>query len=120
MVTEDVLRIERQCFPNSAYKRKFFEKACTESGIGIFIAEHLRDREVCGYICMRLEGNTLYVISLAVDALYRREKIGFKLMKYAEFLHFSRFKTNQVSVATCSRIVFANILFYCIIDTTAR
>lgn len=75
---DEILRIEAQAFPKSAYTVEMFVHFYRRYS-GTFLV--FEEREIAGYIIFKPDG---HIISLAVDPPHRRKGIGTDLMNACE------------------------------------
>ncbi|MGD1151565.1 MAG: N-acetyltransferase [Syntrophales bacterium] len=75
-----ISKVERRVFYSHSYPRFFFRQAFDIFGDLLKVAE-INDGNIVGYVLGALKPNALeaWVLSLAVDKKYRRQKIGWRL-----------------------------------------
>jgi ribosomal-protein-alanine N-acetyltransferase len=78
---DQVVAIEKACFPERPYTRDEFLLLMTQAGGGFLVAEN--DGTVVGYVTTVIEGGVGLIMSIAVSPQFRRRGIGDSLMKSA-------------------------------------
>ena len=74
---DDILEIEKKAFPKTSYDEFTFIYYSELYPDNFFVYELESSQKIIGYIIFEPNG---HIISIAVDKLYRRKRIGTKLM----------------------------------------
>ena len=78
---EQVVAIEKVCFPERPYTREDFLLLMTQAGEGFVVAED--EGRVVGYVTTVIEGGVGLIMSIAVSPQSRRRGVGDSLMRSA-------------------------------------